>query len=198
MRRVGVIVITVFATKDPLKAESPYCVLSNLRDHLSFLLQGCLHRYLFVQQHLAWAAESSAFGKGSDCGPCRDYTCKHKDVSPRQSLTSSGKMLPSVNILCMSWLKVVAPLPCKSLELVVRSEKEWIPQNPEEAVSCCCWCLMSHDHPVPCHLLHCSCLRLYFTLFPSQGFSSIMKTVMTFVWGALFKEDNLVMSLSPQ
>lgn len=70
MRRVGVIVITVFAIKDPLKAGSPSCVLSNLRDHLSFLLQGCLHRYLFTQQHLAWAAESSSFGKGSDCGPC--------------------------------------------------------------------------------------------------------------------------------
>lgn len=177
MRRVGVIVITVFATKDPLKAGSPYCVLSNLRDRLSFLLQGCLHRYLFAQQHLAWAAESSSFGKGSDCGPCWDYTQKHKDVSPRQSLTSGGKMLPSVNILCVLWLKFVAQLQRKLLELDVRSEEEWIPQNPEATISCCCCCLTIHDHPVPCHLLHCSCIRMYFTLFPSQGFCSIMPSI---------------------
>jgi len=101
MRRVVVIVITAFVTKDPLEAGNPHCMLSNFRD-VSFRLQGRLHRYLFSQQHLARAAESAAHlarGRSTvDLAEITSLVLKHKNVSPRQSLPCSGKTLPSVNM----------------------------------------------------------------------------------------------------
>ena len=125
MRRVVVIVITAFATKDPLEAGNPHCVLTHYRD-VSFLLQGHLHRYLFSQRHLAWAAESTAHlarGRTVDLAEITSFTLQHKDVSPSQSLTCSGKALPSVNILCALWLEVVVQLQWKLLQPDVMSEK---------------------------------------------------------------------------
>lgn len=86
MRRVAVIVITAFETKDPLEAGNPHCVLSNFRD-VSFLLQGHLRRYLFSQQHLAWAAESTAHlarGRSVDLGEITFHVKAQRCVSKTQ------------------------------------------------------------------------------------------------------------------
>lgn len=85
-----------------------------------------MHRYLFSQQHLAWATESAdhlARGRAVDLAAIIFFTLKHKEVCPSQSLTCSGKALPSVNILCALRLEVVVQLQWKLLEPDVMSEK---------------------------------------------------------------------------